>query len=142
MIRNELYIKYFRDISSLSEKLHEALDSLPSCDDEETMEETELRHTLYKAAESLSEAKAAIHHFSKETKEGYLYENSRGRFELHGDEFSCGCDIEVYLNEDPANNIEKGWYAGRVEHTSGKGYYFYGPGKLGLYDGMRVRKRI
>lgn len=141
MVRNELYTKYSRDISSLEEKLQDALDNLPSCDDEETMEETEIRYSLNKAAESLSEAKDAINQFSKPTKEGYLYKNSRGRFELNGDEFCCGYDIEAYINEDPANNIEKGWYAGRVEHD-GKDYYFYGPGKPALYDGMRVRKRI
>lgn len=150
MIRDKLYTKYLSEISSLAQKLDNALDNLPSCCDKETMEEEEIRNALYRAAEKLNDAKYAIEHFSKSTEEGYLRENSSGKFEidycLGGTSYplSCGCSLEVYLQEDPEADIEEGWYSGRVEHSSrdGKsGYYFYGPGKPFLYDGMRVRTR-
>jgi hypothetical protein len=149
MIRNRLYTKFLSEISSLAEKLDNALDNLPDCD-KETMEEEEIRDALYRAAEKLNDAKYAIEHFSKPAEEGYLKENSYGKFEINfakgGTSYplSCGSSLEVYLQENIEAGIEEGWHAGRVEHTSrdGKsGYYFYGPGKPFLYDGMRVRTR-
>lgn len=147
MIRDKLYTKYLLDINSLAEKLGDALDNLPSCCDKETMEEEGIRNALYIAAEKLNDAKRAIEYYSKPTKEGHLRENSSGKFEIDycngGTSYplSCGCSLEVYLQEDIEADIEEGWYAGRVEHTGGKGYYFYGPGKPSLYDGMKVRTR-
>lgn len=146
MIRNRLYTKFLSEISSLAEKLDNALDNLPGCD-KETMEEEEIRDALYIAAEKLNDAKYAIEHFSKPAEEGYLKENSYGKFEINfakGETsypLSCGSSLEVYLQENIEAGIEEGWYAGRVEHTGGKGYYFYGPGKPSLYDGMKVRTR-
>lgn len=89
----------------------------------------------------------AVEHFSKPTKEGYLRKNSYGKFEIDYSRggasypLSCGSSLEIYLLEDAETGIEEGWYAGRVEHTGGKGYYFYGPGKPALCDNMRVRTR-
>jgi hypothetical protein len=142
MIRDRLYTKYLADISYLAEKLDDALDTLPSCPDRETMEEEEIRHALYRAADKLNDAKRAIEYYSSPIKEeGYLTQNSRGRFELNGHEFTSGSKIEVYLNENLENDIEEGWLSGRVEHTGNKGYYFYGPSKPSLYEGMRARTR-
>lgn len=150
MIRNQLYTKHLKNISTLAEELNSTLDKLPGCSDDETMEETEIRYALNHAAEKLNDAKIAIEHFSKPAKEGHLRENSSGKFEIDfkkGDSsypLSCGNDLEVYLEEDPEKNIEAGWYAGRVEHTTMNGqtgYYFYGPGKPFLYSGMKARQR-
>lgn len=139
MVRNRLYTEYFSSISSLTEKLNNALDNLPCA--KETMEEREIRYALQAAAEKLSNAKYVIEHFLKPTNEGYLKINSHGRFELDEHEFTCGSPIEVYLQEDIEADIEEGWYSGRVEHSSDKGYCFYGPGKPPLHEGMRVRTR-
>lgn len=146
MIRNSLYIKYLDDISRLSDKLRDALDSLPSCSDDETMEETEIRHSLDKAAEALNYAKIDIIYFSRPVKQGRLASSSGGKFYVSFNEggksydLSCSSPIEIYLNGDFAHDIEAGWYAGRVEHN-GEGYYFYGPGKPLLFEGMKVRTR-
>lgn len=146
MIRNELYTKYLKEISILAENLDNVLDKLP-CIDRETMEEGEIRYTIYKAAEKLNDAKRTIIHFSKPTKEGYLRENSSGKFEIKykdGDTsypLSCGNSLEVYLKNDRRDvEREEGWYSGRVEYSDG--YYFYGPGNPNLYNGMKARQRV
>lgn len=152
MIRDKLYTKHLSEISSLAQKLDNALENLPRLG-KETMEEEEVSNALYRAAEKLNDAKYAIEHFSKSTEEGYLKEDLTGRFVIvycnGGTSYplSCGCPLEVYLKEDTEADIEEGWYAGRVEHRISKGYYFHGPsyfngpGKASLYDGMRVRTR-
>jgi hypothetical protein len=145
MIKNEMFAKYLRDISALSEKLDEFLDNA-SGSDERTMEEDEIHTALWKAAEALRDAKHDIKHFSKPAKEGRLQDAGYGKFEiLYKNKevsypLSCGVSLEVYLVEDFVNDIEAGWYAGRVEHRDG-GYYFYGKGKPFLHVGMKVRKR-
>ena len=145
MIRDSKYTQHLREISALAEKLDNTLDSLPGNGSEETMEETEIRHALYRAAEKLNDAKGAIVHFSKNANEGILKENNSGKFEVQynngGSSYplSCGSSLEVYLEEDSEQEIEAGWYAGRVEHSDR--YYFYGPGKPFLCDGMKARLR-
>lgn len=147
MIRDKLYTKYLQEISSLAEKLDNALDSLPSCSDKETMEESEIRSALYKVAEGLNDARRAIQHYSKPVKKGYLRKNSYDKFEIDYDQggssypLSCGSPLEVHLEADEETGREEGWYSGRVEHNN-QGYYFYGDWKTLLYEGMRVRKRI
>lgn len=143
MIRNSMYTKYYNEIRSLAAKLDDLLDELP-CYDDETMEEENIRGALYKAADKLNDAKRAIEYFSRPTAEGYLTQNRNGRFEMNGHELTSGSAIEVYLNKDYENNIDGGWYSGRVEHTrmeNQEGYYFYGANKPFLCEGMRVRIR-
>ena len=146
MVRNDLYTKYLKEISLLAVNLDNVLDQLP-CLDRETMEESEIRHAIYKASEKLNDAKRAIIHFSKHTKEGYLRENSSGKFEIKYKDgansypFSCGSSLEIYLKNDrPDVEREEGWYSGRVEYSNG--YYFYGPGNPNLYSGMKARQRL
>ena len=145
MIRSELYKNYLKEISLLAENLDNVLDSLP-CFDSETMEESEIRYAIYKASEKINDAKRTIIQFSKPTKEGYLRENSSGKFEIKykdGDTsypLSCGNSLEVYLKNDRQDvEREEGWYSGRVEYSDG--YYFYGPGNPNLYSGMKARQR-
>lgn len=145
MIRNQMYTKYLSEISVLAKKLDNVLDEIPTCSEHETMEETEIRHSISKAAESLNDAKSNIKHFSKGTREGYLKKNSQGKFYIqfaNGEEsydLSCGNSIEVHLVENTEKHIEKGWYPGRVEYSNE--YYFYGPGNPILHTYMRVRIR-
>ena len=140
MIRNDLYTKYLNEISELAHKLGKALEQLPD-DESGTMEENEIYNALYWAHEKLIDAKRDIKYFSNpNTKEGYLHMNRSERFELYGVEFRCGSPIEVYLIEEPKNNIKGGWHAGRVEARNGE-YYFFGANNPSLYDGMRVRVR-
>ncbi|AKN32417.1 hypothetical protein Ccar_16750 [Clostridium carboxidivorans P7] len=147
MIRDKLYTKYLSDITSLAEKLDNALNNLPSCSDGETMEESEIRSAIYRAAENLNDAKWAIEHFSKPVKEGRLRKNSYGKFEIDFNQggtsypLSCGRSIEIYLAADEEIGRDGGWYSGRVEHNN-QGYYFYGQWKTLLYDGMKVRERV
>lgn len=146
MIRNPLYTKYLYEIEALAKKLDDALDELPGCDDE-TMEEENIRGALYHAADKLNDAKRAIEYFKRPTEEGYLIQNKNGRFEMNDREFTSGSSIEVYLKKDPKNNIEEGWYSGRVEYThrdNQEGYYFFGANKPFLTEGMkaRIRKKV
>jgi hypothetical protein len=80
-----------------------------------------------------------IKHYSKDTQEGYLYINSNDRYELKGKELTCGYSIEVY------NEEWQEWNAGRIEHSSSYGgYYFYNydEDSFALSDGMKARIRI
>jgi len=146
MIRNPKYIQHLREINVLAEKLDDTLDSLPGCSDNETMEETEIRCAIYRAAEKLNDAKRAIEHFTKATKEGTLKKNDLDRYEIHfkkgeSHSLSCGSSLEVYLKDDREEvEREEGWYSGSVEHSDG--YYFRGPGNPKLKTGMKVRIRI
>ncbi|UZW13229.1 DUF5348 domain-containing protein [Clostridium pasteurianum] len=147
MIKNKLYTKHLAAISILGEKIYDTLDNLPGHSGDETMEETEIRYILDSLAEKLTETKIAIEYFSKSVKEGYLRENSDGKFEIDFDcgetsyPLSCGSSLEVYLKKDVEEDIEQRWYVGRVEHTKDKGYYFYGANKPSLYNNMKVRVR-
>lgn len=112
-----------------------------------TMEEKSAYKAIERLLEELENAQGTIEHFSKPVKEGVLMENPQsGKFYIEFNDgstswdFSCGNLIEIYLKEDAENDIEQGWYAGRIEHN-GKGYYFYGPGRPMLYRGMRTRIR-
>lgn len=142
MITKPLYIENRFEIKHLAEKLQNTLDKLPGCSESETMEETEIRHALQKAADTLYDTAREIEYFQLSVKEGYLEKLSNDKFQLvFNDEmlphvFSCGSPIEVYLDDSE----EPGWCAGRVEHN-GQGYYFYGPGKPMLYAGMKARIR-
>jgi hypothetical protein len=146
MVRNELYTKYLKEISLLAENLDNVLDKLP-CLDGETMEESKIRNAIYKASEKLNDAKKAIIHFSKPTKEGYLRESLSGKFEIKYKDgsnsypLSCGSSLEIYLKNDrPDVEREEGWYSGRVEYSDG--YYFYSSGNPKIYSGMIARQRM
>ncbi|MDP4146179.1 MAG: DUF5348 domain-containing protein [Bacillota bacterium] len=145
MVRSELYTKYLGQISLLAEKLDNLLDRLP-CFENETMEESEIRHSIYEVAEKLNDAKRAINYFSKPTKEGYLIQDSNGKFKIAyysgGTSYplGCGSSIEVYLQGSRDLKIDEGWYCSRVEYSNG--YYFYGFGNPRLFNGMKVRTRV
>lgn len=145
MISNPLYIKHECEIKSLCNKLQDTLDKLPGCSENETMEETEIRYALQKAADALNDAVRKIEYFQLPVKEGCLEKLNNNKFQLNFYDgtlphtFSCGSSIEIYI-DDPEANIEPGWYAGRVEHN-GQGYYFYEHGKPMLSSGMKARIR-
>jgi hypothetical protein len=103
-----------------------------------TLEDRKAYNIIDNLIQELDSTIWTIKHYSKRTIEGHIYENSRGRFELKDNEFTCGCPIEIYDEE------EKEWYTGRVEHTTEKGYYFYcsDMGNPSLNEGMRVRIRV
>ncbi|MGH4117188.1 DUF5348 domain-containing protein [Clostridium sp.] len=146
MIRNDLYIEHLKEISLIAGNLDNVLDKI-MCLDCETMEESEIRHAIYKASEKLNDAKRIIIYFSKPTKDGYLRENSSGKFEIKYKDgttsypLSCGSSLEIYLKNDrPDVEREEGWYSGRVEYSDE--YYFYGPGNPKIYSGMIARQRV
>lgn len=70
---------------------------------------------------------AAIKYYSKNTKEGCLRINKNDRYSINDTELSSGRPLEVYNEEYNA------WEAGKVEHSSQYGgYYFYN------YDGRHI----
>ncbi len=74
--------------------------------------------------------------------DGLLKLNTRGRFELPATdrrdafEFTCGCSIEIYDEQ------ERRWMYGSVEYADQyeHGYYFK-PGRMALQPGMKARHR-
>lgn len=152
MIRNNLYTKHKAQISLLADKLSDALDKLPYYSENETMEEKMIRESIENVVEKLRDLEHTMEYFSKPTKIGYLRENSTGKFEIDFDNgensypLSCGNRLEVYYEDSYCDEGNpKDWYAGRVEYqlrNGQSGYYFYGPGKPFLYNGMKVRVRI
>ena len=144
MINETKLIKYYEEIKSLAKKLNQVLDATPSSDDELTMEESNIRYNLYKAAEALDAAHSSIKHFSKDVKEGRLIEKSNGRFLIkfkdgtESYDLTCGSNLEIYI--DKTDFHETGWFSGRVEYSSE--YYFFGIDKLSLKSDMKARERV
>lgn len=68
-------------------------------------------------------------------KEGKLYKNSSGRYQLKGDSlyFTCGDTMQTY-NED-----EGKWIRGRVEHGDFDYYWTNDDYDIPLQEGMLVR---
>lgn len=111
-----------------------------------TFEDKKAYKAIERLVESLENTEETIEHYNKPAKDGTLMEDVRGKFYIEFSDgsssypFSCGSSIEVYLKDDPEEDIDQGWYSGRVEHN-GEGYYFYGANKPMLYTGMRARVR-
>ncbi len=80
-----------------------------------------------------------VKHYSRETREGYLKVGSNDRYSINNTELTCSYPIEVY------NSEYNQWEAGRIEHNSKYGgYYFYNHdgSHVPLFDGMKARLRI
>ena len=146
MIQDKMYTEYIGDITLLAEKLNKVIYLLPTSSEKETMEETQIRQSICKAAEALNAAKSTIKRFSKNTRHGYLKKNFQGKFYIqfgNNEEsyaFSCGNSIEVYLDENAKKDIMEGWHSGKVEYSDK--YYFCGPGNPNLNSNMRARVRV
>ena len=142
MIRNRLYIKHQLDISILAKQLATTLDELPGGSDNETLEETKIRHALFKAQEALEEVKNKIEYFSMQTKEGHLQKEMNDRFVVRfndgtsSDELHCGAPLELYISDRDF----KGWVASRVEFSDD--YYLVMMDNYYLCTGMKARLRI
>lgn len=79
-----------------------------------------------------------IKHYSKDTTEGYLNISPNGRYNIRSTELTCSHPIEIY------NTEYQEWKAGRVEHSSRYGgYYFYNydGNHQPLFNGMKARIR-
>jgi len=138
MEKSKLYTKYLKEINSMLQNVNKLNADLKS---ETTIlndiEIIDIRKVFNHLINNLEDAKMSIDDFSKPIREGILFQNEDGKFEIiypngkHSYAFSCGSPIEVYL--------EGLWQVGRVEYTTTKGYYFYGNIKPSLKDNMRSR---
>lgn len=105
------------------------------------LENSEVSNSLDKLLQELEDVKNTIEYFSGHTKEGYLIENSNGKYEVEfadgnrSYDLSCGSAVEINVNGE--------WFAGRVEHKTDKGYYFYNSEVEHpvLHQGMKARLR-
>lgn len=138
MEKSKLYTKYLKEINSMLQNVNKLNVDLKS----ETiilndMEIIDIRNVFNHLINNLEDAKISIDDFSKSIREGVLFQNEDGKFEIiypngkHSYAFNCGSPIEVYL--------EGLWQVGRVEYSTTKGYYFYGNIKQSLKDNMRSR---
>ncbi len=77
-----------------------------------------------------------IEYFSLPTYEGYLIEQPNKRFNINGDEITCGYPLELYCKEDEE------WYSGKIQHNGV--YYFHNESLKNppLKNFMKVRIRI
>lgn len=88
--------------------------------------------------DKLEVAKNRIDYLNKPIQDiGELRKNNRGRYELGGEEFSCGSSIEVVLYDEYYE--KENWVRTRVEHN-GKDYYLVGYRDIPM-QGLKVRIR-
>lgn len=104
------------------------------------MENNEASIALEMLLDTLDNARNTIEYYTKPIREGKLKMNRAGKFDFiyATGEFSLSCGNPLEINID---NI---YYAGRVEHTTDKGYYFYCDDldNPKLINGMIARVRI
>ena len=135
--------QYITALSTFIEKTKIETEKIHEDNPCEELEDNEVSKSLIALMEKLDDIKNTIKYYSNPTNEGYLVENSSGKYVikfLNGDsssEIVCGSNIEVFVNG-------KGWKAGRTEYSEEKGYYFYNAEELypKLYTDMKVRIRL
>ena len=108
--------------------------NINSKDEEQLLLQDELRGIL----DHLDKAKRDIDYLNRPIAyTGYLYRNSRGRYETGVKEYTSGNGIEILIYDD---FYEKNrWVKTRVEHN-GKDYYLVGYGNISM-QGLKVRIR-
>lgn len=132
---NKEYIKAL----SIAEKTLREINKIYENVDNYEFEDIKACQAIERFKEEIESFTSEIRHYSKDIKEGSLTLASNGRYSLNDIELTCGYPLEVY------NSEHQGWEAGKVEHSSKYGgYYFYnydGSHKP-LFDGMKVRIRV
>lgn len=128
------YLKALDKIRAVHSELDRILTAAPC----ETLEDSKACRAIECLVEELQGTEWTLEHYNKPVLEGKLHEERNGRFSIADNELTCGHSLEVW------NEEYQEWETGRVEHTSGKGYYFYNSDMHhpALYEGMRVRIRI
>ena len=135
--------QYITALKTFIEKTKSEAEKIHEDNPGEELEDNEVSKALKVLVEKLDDIKSTIEYYSRSTNEGYLVENSSGKYVikfLNGDssnEIICGNNLEVYVNG-------KGWKSGRIEYSEDKGYYFYNAEELypKLYTDMKVRIRL
>lgn len=104
----------------------------------DTPDERLMENETYRILEKLAECQRTIKYLAAPVKEeGYLHKNSKGRYELNGNEYTSGCGVEVYMHDTYEQQFD--WSITRIEHD-GNDYYAVGYQGVSL-EGVRVRKR-
>lgn len=112
------------------------LESIISDVRDDSMEDNKVTAELEDLVERLRTAENIIKYFFRPVQEGRLFGLSNGRFEINGNEISCGFPLEVFWED------ENCWLSGRVEHNNGYYFYSYDMGHPMLYAGMKCRIRV
>lgn len=87
----------------------------------------------------LDELSHALSYFMRPVaREGKLYMNQNGRYELDGKELTSGSGVEVLLYDECMERWE--WYASRIESKPDGAYYLVGKSTLNL-EGVTARQR-
>lgn len=87
----------------------------------------------------LDELSHALSYFMRPVaREGKLYMNQNGRYELDGKELTSGSGVEVLLYDECMERWE--WYASRIESKPDGAYYLVGKSTLKL-EGVTARQR-
>ena len=128
------YLELLNELKDLNSKTEIFLKEDP----EDNFEEMKAHSIIKYLHTEIGEAIHELEHLNREVKEGLLYLNSQGRYNLDTMPefyFTCGNIIELA--------VEGQWQSGRVEHDD-KDYYFcsYEGKNIPLREGMKARIRV
>ncbi len=130
--------KKYLEISKELKEINLKLKGIIEGSEVKTFEDERVEQILEYLEEEIREGLEEIDHMTKEIKEGKLYLNSQGRYNLDtmpNFYFTCGSLIEVKIGNK--------WQCGRIEHDNGE-YYFcnYDGEDIKLVEGIMARIRV
>lgn len=132
-----------RDLMEIKEDIEMLNCKITSAMKQYNRKSFESEHIYAKLESFQSDLESLIHsysYFEREAKEGQLTLNNRGRYEINGNDLTCGSSLEI-LTKDEWDLVAT-WKHGRIEHNS-NGYYFsnYDGEDFQLDEGMQARSR-